>query len=111
MSSVSMSIKEYNELRDELLLYKRVLNDMLTPQLDAWSVDWYNNNPETTISVSGFSYEKLTKESRELLSSIVEEKVRSTYSDVEGEFKIEDLFVTLGAIVHAKPEVNESEPS
>lgn len=110
MSSVSMSIKEYNELRDELLLYKRVLHDMLTPYVDSWSVDWYNSKSDATISVGGYTYNKLTKESRELLSSIVEEKVRSTYSDVEiGEFKVEDLFVTLGTIVHAeKPEGSES---
>lgn len=108
MSGVSMSIREYNELRDELILYKRTLEELLTPMEDLWSLEWFHEHEDAEIQLRSFCFPTLSRDAKNLILPILKDKVSEVIGDI-GEFHPEDMQVIIGNIKHPKPsEVEEN---
>lgn len=114
MSEVKMSIKEYNEMRDELLLYKRVLSNLLRPEFTPWDVQWYQENPSSSLQAKSRSLREMDNEVKDFIKSFVEKNFDNMMRDLPenidiGEIDLESFYVNILSIRHSdKNEVVET---
>lgn len=52
MSKVEMSLQEYNNLKEKLDHYERILNAIVTPTVSDWDIKYYKEHPNHRISLS-----------------------------------------------------------
>ena len=100
MSKVELSLREYDELKEELDILREIVEAMTTPRIDNWSVNWYNEKNSSTLSITTDSvYESLSKKAAEFLKRSIRDNV--TYSifdelNLEGEVNYSSFSINLG---------------
>lgn len=93
MAKVEMSLNEYNEMRDELLLYKDLLKKLTTASVDTY---YYQRIVEGTLDSMTVrsNYEDLTTHQKNLLQMMVEENFPGELKGLvdSGEYVLEEAY-------------------
>lgn len=76
MAKVEMSLQEYNEMKQKLDRYKRILNAIITPTVSDWDLKYYKEHPNHRMHLTCDPEEILSSEDYEFLSSMMTKKAR-----------------------------------
>lgn len=115
MSKVEMSLKEYNEIMEELKLYKSTLIGLLTASKEDYYLDRIKEGESYNFYLES-DRECLTKAQKEFCKSIVMNNLPDAYKELieSGRAKIEyssynDVYAHLGNIIVEAIKVGDEE--
>lgn len=90
MSKVEMTLKEYNEMRDELLLYKRVVNLLTEPSVTEHSISAFREGTISTLYLVNDSIQD--PEILALLKESIVKNMPESVTSLESDYEIEVEF-------------------
>lgn len=111
MSKVEMSIQEYNQLMDELNMYKEIVEVFLSPKIDEWDLQWSKDHSNSPISVHSINVlESLSMKSKNYIRSTINEYIENlmTTNSLNGAMDLStDFGIHFGHIQLVEKETEE----
>lgn len=71
MSEVRMSLEKYDEMKSRLDLLERAFAEIFKPKVDGWSLNYYKEHPDYTMSVYAKSRDEYSEDVKELVESYI----------------------------------------
>ena len=105
MAKVEMSLQEYNQMKEELDMYKEIVNALTTPRQDVWDIKYFKENSDSNLYVNICTFDHLPLKCRDLLKKNIITGIETymEFNDIEGE--VDYNYDNLSAVIkHIKKE-------
>ena len=102
METVEMSLQEYDQLRNDLAVYKEIVNAIISPKVNDWDFRWCEEHSNNHLTISANSImDNLSQKAQGVLRTLIQEHTDSyiKYHNIEGGFKFDPSDVDLDLVL------------